>query len=82
LAPRVYLRGGGYGVDHGRWKGELQLEHETWDLSDPVQFGGYARGSSDHMVEARCDGHTGYGIIEYMVRRGHTRYASALPPRG
>ena len=82
LAPRVFLKGGGYGVDQGRWKGDFQLEHEVWDLGDPVKLKDHARSSSDHMLEARCDGETGYGIIEYMVRRGHTQYASSLPARG
>lgn len=80
LAPRVYLRGGGYGVDHGRWKGESHLEHDRWDLGDTERLRDYAVSSSDHLVEARCDGETGYGIIEYMVRRGHAKYAAALPP--
>jgi hypothetical protein len=80
LAPRAYLRGGGYGVDHGRWKGESSLEHEVWDLKAHDQLPKYFASSSDHLVEARCDGETGYGIIEYMVRRAHEKYAPALPP--
>jgi hypothetical protein len=74
-APRVYLRGGGYGVDQGRWKGETHLEHEQWDLSDHERLKHYAASSGDHMIEAHCDGETGFGIIEYMVRRGHRKYA-------
>lgn len=81
LAPRVFLKGGGYGVDHGRWKGDFKLEHEVWDLQDPVQLKNHARASSDHMLQARCGVATGYGVIEYMVRRGHARYAVGLPPR-
>lgn len=81
-APRVYLSGGGYGIDQGRWKGEYQLEHEVWDLADPKKLREYARSSSDHMLEARCEGQVGYGIIEYMVRRAHVKYAGALPARG
>lgn len=80
LAPRVYLRGGGYGVDHGRWQGETHLEHETWNLADTEKLRSYSASSSDHLVEARCDGQVGYGIIEYMVRREHRLYAPALPP--
>lgn len=80
LAPRVYLRGGGYGVDHGRWKGESHLEHDTWDLSDSQKLPVWAASSSDHLVEARCGDQVGYGIIEYMVRRAHAKYAPALPP--
>jgi hypothetical protein len=73
--PRVYLRGGGYGVDQGRWKGETHLEHERWDLSDQELLKQYAASPSDHMIEAHCDGETGFGIIEYIVRRGYRRYA-------
>jgi len=80
LGPRVYLKGGGYGVDHGRWKGEFSLEHEVWDLSETDKLNGYATASADHLFEAQADGQTGYGIIEYLVRRGHERYAPALPP--
>lgn len=80
MAPRVYLKGGGYGVDHGRWKGESHLEHEQWDLADPAALRGYTTSSSDHLVRATCDGRTGYGVVEYIVRRGHQRYAGALPP--
>lgn len=75
LAPRVYLRGGGYGLDQGHWKGELSIEHETWDLSSGDTLRKYVQGSSDHMVEALCGGETGFGIIEYVVRRGHSKYA-------
>lgn len=80
LAPRVYLKGGGYGVDHGRWKGEAHLEHEVWDLSVPADLKARAASSSDHMLEARCEGETGFGIIEYMVRRGHQRYGGGTRP--
>lgn len=80
LGPRVYLKGGGYGVDHGRWKGGSHSEHEVWDLSDAEKLRGYALSSSDHLIRARSGNQTGYGIIEYMVRRGHQRYAPALPP--
>jgi hypothetical protein len=74
LAPRVYLKGGGYGVDHGQWKGEYHIEHEEWDLSTAEALKGYVLGSSDHMIEATCNGQTGYGIIEYVVRSAHQKY--------
>jgi hypothetical protein len=76
---RVYLAGGGYGIDQGLWKGDFKLEHEEWDLSDPESLKRYARSSSDHMIEANCDGERGYGIIEYIVRRGHEKYARQVP---
>jgi hypothetical protein len=74
LGPRVYLKGGGYGVDHGKWKGERHIEHEVWDLSIAERLKEYVRGSSDHMIKATCNGQTGYGIIEYIVRSGHQKY--------
>jgi hypothetical protein len=80
LPLRVFLKGGGYGVDHGRWKGESHLEHEVWDLSDPVKLKDYVRGSSDHLVEARCNGEAGYGIIEYVVRAAHQAYGRRRQP--
>lgn len=72
--PRVFLLGGGYGKDQGQWKGVHHLEHESWDLSDPDAVRTYAAGSSDHMIEATCNGETGYGIIEYIVRKDHRKY--------
>lgn len=74
LAPRVYLQGGGYGVDQGNWKGEYHFEHEVWDLSQKQNLKNYIKGTSDHMFEASCEGETGYGIIEYLVRSGYRKY--------
>lgn len=80
LAPRAYLKGGGYGIDQGNWKGESHFEHEVWNLADPALLREYVKGSSDHMLEASCAGETGYGIIEYIVRSGHEKYRR--PGRG
>ena len=74
-APRVYLSGGGYGHDHGQYKGVYSEEASTYDLADASKLRGYAIGSSDHMIELDCDGETGYGVMEYIVRRGHPYYA-------
>lgn len=74
LPPRVYLQGGGYGVDQGNWKGEYHEEHEIWDLSDPARLKHYIKGTSDHLFEARCRGETGYGIMEYLVRSAYEKY--------
>ncbi|MGR3322498.1 MAG: hypothetical protein ACU0CX_11495 [Sagittula sp.] len=73
--PRVYLSGGGYGHDQGRYKGIYSEEADTYDLSDHDRLRGYAIGSSDHAIELTCDGDVGHGIIEYIVRRGHPYYA-------
>jgi hypothetical protein len=78
LPPRVYLQGGGYGVDQGNWKGDYHREHDSWDLSDPATLKNYIKGTSDHMFEATCEGRTGYGIVEYLVRSAYEKY----PRRG
>lgn len=80
LPPRVYLQGGGYGVDQGNWKGELHQEHEVWDLSDPARLRDYIKGTSDHMIEATCRGETGYGIMEYLVRSAFEKYRRPARP--
>lgn len=82
---RAHLRGGGYegwnGWYQGHWKGEDSLEHEVWDLTDRDQFYRYAKAGSDHLVEVRHEGQTGYGVMEYMVLPGYPRYQEAIPPR-
>jgi hypothetical protein len=79
-AGRAHLRGGGYGgIDgwyQGHWKGENDLVNDVWDLSDASQLGRWGAFSSDHALEVRCDGQTGYGIAEYMVLAGHERYGA------
>ena len=83
--PRAHLRGGGYegvgGWFQGHWKGENTLEHEVWDLTDRNRFYSYAKASGDHLIEVRCDGDVGYGVIEYMLLPGYPRYREAIPPK-
>lgn len=75
---RSYLRGGGYGGwdgwYQGNWKGDDSRAFETWDLTDEAQLPRYVKHSSDHLVELRCRGERGYGIVEYMVFPGYHRY--------
>lgn len=78
---RAFLAGGGYGTFQGKWFGENHLEHDVWDCFDESRLRQYNAHSSDHLVEAECDGETGYGIIEYLIRRGYPKYAEAHPPR-
>lgn len=82
---RAHLRGGGYegwnGWFQGHWKGENSLEHDVWDLTDASQFYRYAKASSDHLIEVRHDGRTGYGVMEYMVLPGYAKYPDAIPPK-
>ena len=78
LPGRAHLRGGGYGgIDgwyQGHWKGEDSLVHDTWDLTDRAQLKSWGANSSDHAVRVECEGRTGFGVAEYMVLGGHTRY--------
>jgi hypothetical protein len=80
---RAHLRGGGYegwdGWFQGHWKGDLELEYEVWDLTDREQFYRYAKAGSDHLIEVEHDGQVGYGIMEYIVLPGYSRYQDALP---
>jgi hypothetical protein len=77
---RAYLKGGGYGTTHGKWLGDDHSEHDEYDLADTEALRGYNHHSSDHLIEARCNGETGYGVIEYMIRRGYGKYAEAHRP--
>ena len=74
---RAYLRGGGYGSTQGKWLGENHSETDCYDLHDTEHLRTYNSHSSDHLIEAHCDGETGFGVIEYMIRRGYTKYANA-----
>lgn len=78
---RAYLKGGGYGTYQGKWFDAAHSEHESYDLSDAEALRGYNSHSSDHLFETRCNGETGYGIIEYLIRRGYGKYAEAHRPR-
>lgn len=77
---RYFLKGGLYGGLRG-WhmgadRGPLYTEHDSWDLSDPG-IRRLARTLSDHVIEARIEGETGYGIMEYGVAAGYPRYREA-----
>lgn len=82
---RAHLRGGGYegwnGWFQGHWKGEDSLEHEVWDLTDESNLYRYAKASSDHLIEVRHRGRTGYGVNQYMVLPGYYRYHDAVASR-
>lgn len=77
LPARFYLRAGMYGGwrgwHHGDDKGAYYCEHDTWNLSDHTlmqKVGTF----SDHMIECRMDGEVGYGIIEYGLTPGYSKY--------
>ena len=75
--PRWHLKGGGYGGYrgwyHGDNKGEYYCEHDVWDLSDPAVLA-EASTLSDHLIEWRCGGDVGFGIMEYGVGPGYYKY--------
>jgi hypothetical protein len=85
LPARYYLKGGLYGGlngwFHGDDKGKLHIEHEVWDLDDAVTRG-IARTLCDHVIEVRDGDEVGYGIMEYGVGKGYSKYAEVqdFPP--
>lgn len=78
LPARYFLKGGLYGGlngwFHGDDKGKLHLEHDRWNLEDPV-IRTLARTLCDHVIEVRMGDEIGYGIMEYGVGKGYARYA-------
>lgn len=78
LPGRYWLKGGLYGGLAGWFqgddKGKLHLEHESWTLADP-EVRKLIRTLSDHVIEVKDGGETGWGIMEYGVAEGYARYA-------
>jgi hypothetical protein len=79
LPTRYFLKGGLYGgLDgwfHGDDKGKgVFAAHETWDLSDPATRK-KVRTLADQVIEVRDGDEVGYGIIEYGVGKGYSKYA-------
>ena len=70
-AGRAFLSGGGYVTAHGKWRGESFAEHDVYDLTEVSRLRDYNSATSDHLIEARWQGQTGFGIIEYLKRRGY-----------
>ena len=79
LPTKYYLKGGLYGgLDgwfHGDDKGKLHIEHDVWDLTDPVTRR-RVRTLADQIIEVRDGDEVGYGIVEYGVGKGFAQYAS------
>jgi hypothetical protein len=77
LPARYFLKGGLYGgLDgwfHGDDKGKLHIEHDVWDLEDPV-IRKRVRTLADHVIEVRDGEEIGYGIMEYGVGKGYAKY--------
>lgn len=74
---RAFLAGGGYGFFQGKWIAEDHLEHDIFDFAETDRLREYNAHASDHLIEARCNGEIGYGIIEYLIRRGYAKYGEA-----
>ena len=47
------------------------------DRLNPQSLRGFNSHASDHLIEATCEGQTGFGIIEYRIRRGYDAYLDA-----
>jgi hypothetical protein len=77
MPARYFLKGGLYGGmagwSQGDDRGQLHIEHESWRHDDP-EVRRMARTLSDHVVRARMDGKTGWGILEYGVGKGYPLY--------
>ncbi len=79
MPGRYYLKAGMYGGLRG-WaqgddKGPLHVEHDRWDLRDP-EIRRLVRTLSDHVIEVRDGNSVGYGVMEYGVSSGYTKYKS------
>ena len=79
----MYLRGGGYagyqGVTHGLWLGHEWSDGETWNVSDPA-VANEVHGLDDTVVEVKCNGKVGYGIIENLVMPPFPKYGFPAMP--
>ncbi|MGB2696171.1 MAG: hypothetical protein WBD55_13430 [Dehalococcoidia bacterium] len=67
----LHMAGAGYAYAgdlwrHGQYHGELAIEGETWDITDPALVARLA-GQSETVCRAMYDGHTGYGIFEFIL---------------
>lgn len=73
----MYLRGGAYlgykGVTHGLWMGESWQDGESWEFSKPGDAD-EVHGLNDTVIEVRCNGEVGYGIIENLILPPFPRY--------
>lgn len=73
----MYLRGGAYvgykGYRHGTWMGEYWEDGEVWDIGDQ-SVANDVHGLDDTVVEVRCGGEMGYGIIENMIFAPFDKY--------
>ena len=75
LEPLICFRMKGIGYTHpewghGRWKGELAIEAESWkcDLLDPLALENL---HIQQVMRARCDGRTGVGVLEQLALGPH-----------
>ncbi len=73
---RFQMKGLGYTHPewgHGRWKGELAIEAESWkcDAIDPL---GYENQHIQQVMRARMDGREGVGVLEQLCFGPHATY--------
>lgn len=80
----MYLRGGGYvgykDFRHGKWMGASWADGESWNVADP-RVADEVHGLDDTVMEVRCNGKVGYGIMENLVIPPFERYLPTRPPR-
>ena len=80
----MYLRGGGYAGHgdyfHGKFMGASHEAGESWSVNDPSVANQF-HGLDDTVMEVRCGGKVGYGILENMVIPPFKRYLPMMPPR-
>ncbi len=65
------MAGAGYAYQsdlwrHGQYHGELAVEGDVWDITDPALVAKLA-GQSETVCRATFEGATGYGIFEFIL---------------
>lgn len=74
----IYLQAAGYwpykGFRLGRWMGEKWMDGERLDISNPLEMGDVSEAPT-FIVECRCDGEVGYGMVQFGVYGKHKKYA-------
>ena len=67
----LHMAGAGYSYmgdlwRHGQYHGELEVESETWDISDQ-EFVKRLAGQNQTVCKVTADGLSGYGIFELII---------------
>lgn len=81
LLPGIYMKGMGY-FRHGKYRGELHVEGEQWDLNVPGEELVKCGLSSFQLVEVHSKGEVGYGVNDHTLGPKHHRYGTAVYTAG